>query len=210
MGIIFFDTETTGFQPGQICQLSMIHEENRNFIKAYNYYFKVDKMDEGAQATHGYSIDSLEKLSNNRIFRDSVNELYPILSSNMLCAHNLPFDEKFLSSEFWRCGISFMPSGRTDTMQYFTDILKIPAKSKRHGPYKYPKLSEVAHYFKLDQQAAEKFTKEIFNDSKDSGFHDSMYDTAVMYILVNLQREVEAKQSYYWHDRFCREINITI
>lgn len=204
MGIVYFDTETTSTNPGQICELSIIHEnEQRQVDFAKNYFFKVDSMTEGAQAVHGYSIESLELLSNGLTFKDYYNELLPIFSENILVAHNVAFDEKFISSEFWRCGISFKPIGRTDTMEYFKNILKIPAKYKKYGPYKNPKLSEVLEYFKVNTYAVQKYCNELFGGEMKT-FHDSRFDTTAMYVVVNLQREAVNGETT-WHRKFCLE-----
>lgn len=203
MGTIYFDTETTGFNPGQICELSYILEDSES-VTAGNYFFTVNSMQDGAQDVHGFSIERLQELSGGKTFRDHYEEINRLFSNNTLVAHNLPFDEKFMSSELWRCGISFKPSGRLDTMSYFKDVLKIPAKTRRYGPYKNPKLQEVADYFKVDYDKAKQYCNKLFGDYNTS-FHDSRFDTTIMYIIVNLQREV-LNGGTVWHDTFCKRV----
>lgn len=200
MNIVYLDTETTGFTPGQICELTMIHETDTTTIP-YNYFFKVNEMDKGAQDVHGMSIEQLEKLSNGKVFADYKDEILGILDGATLVAHNLPFDEKFLSSEFWRTGISFKPSGRLDTMEYFKPILRIPSKYRKYGPYKNPKLSELVDYFKINTYEVEKYTRELFK-SEATSYHDSRFDTTAMFVVVNIQREIMSGKRD-WHFRFC-------
>ena len=201
MGIVYFDTETTSFNPGQICELSLIVEDEGIIKLAKNYFFAVDKMDAGAQETHGFSKELLDELSGGHRFQDYKDELLPIFTENTLVAHNLPFDEKFLSSEFWRCGISFKPIGRLDTMTYFRDIMKIPAKYKKYGPYKNPKLSEVVDYLGIKVDVLQRYTDHLFGAS-DTSFHDSRYDTAILNVVTNIWRE-KTNGGCNWHNTFC-------
>ena len=143
----------------------------------------------------------LVKRRYGKVFKDYVDELLPILTSNTLVAHNLPFDEKFLSSEFWRAKISFKPINRLDTMEYFKPILKIPAKTMRYGPYKNPKLSEVIDYFKISKYEIERYTEKLFG-GVTTNYHDSRFDTVAMYVAVNIQRE-NLHGGSTWHMRFC-------
>lgn len=200
MKVVYLDTETTSLNPGQICELSMIVEEDFRFVCARDIYFKVKEMTDGAQAVHGLSIEDLDKLSNGLEFKDYKDELLEILSGATLIAHNLPFDEKFISQEFWRCGVSFTPANRLDSMKYFNPILRLPARSKKYGPYKNPKLCEVMEYFRVSPEKIAKFSAEIFN-KESNGYHDSAFDTTALYIMINVQREV-MNGGEYWYNRF--------
>lgn len=200
MRIVYLDTETTGLNPGQICELSMIVEDDLKFTSAHDIYFKVSEMTEGAQNVHGLSIEDLKILSNGLEFKDHKDELLNILNGATLVAHNLPFDEKFISQEFWRCGISFTPANRLDSMKYFNPILRLPARSKKYGPYKNPKLVEVMEYFRVSPEKIGAFSNEIFN-KKSSGYHDSAFDTTALYIMINVQREI-LNGGNYWYNRF--------
>ena len=55
--VIYLDTETSGFYPGQIGQLAMIKEEN-NEIVAYNYYFDIDSIEDDAAKATIHTINS--------------------------------------------------------------------------------------------------------------------------------------------------------
>ena len=205
MGFLYFDTETTSFNPGQICELSVIVEEEGQVTLAKNYFFTVKSMDEGAQQTHGFSMEQLVELSEGKTFKDFVDELYPLFSKHILIAHNLPFDEKFMSSEFWNCGISFKPVGRMDTMIYFRDVLKIPSppKARRYGPYKNPKLSEVIEGLNIDINKVQQLCNNLFGADEKTQYHDSRLDTTTMYVMVNVQRE-RLNGGDAWAKTFCK------
>lgn len=204
---IYLDTETTSTVPGQIAELSMIVEdEGTSEIEAvHNFFFKVDKMDPGAQKVHGFSVEDLNELSNGKTFKDLHEEILSILQGNRLIAHNEAFDEKFICSELWRCGISFKPENRLCTMQAFTPVVKIPSRYPKHGQYKYPKLVEVTHYFGVDPDKIKEYTHKLFGTNNEN-FHDSRYDTVAMYIVVNIQRELITGGNL-WQSTFCNQYN---
>lgn len=203
MKIVYLDTETTGLNPGQICELSAIVETDLQFTLAKNFYFKVDTMTEGAYKTHGMSIEQLTELSHGETFGDHKDELLDLLSGATLVAHNIPFDEKFISQEFWRCGISFRPLDRLDSMEYFKPVLRLPARSKKYGPFKNPKLSEVIDYYGISHSKIGDFSQSIFGDSKRD-YHDSMFDTTALYVMINVRREI-LNGGNFWYSHFCRE-----
>ena len=190
---IYLDTETTDKVKEKIAELSMIIEEaNTNkFVKAVNYFFTVEKMSEEALSVHHLDQGLLYELSGGAKFSDKAAEIYNILKGNRIIAHNEVFDERFISSELWRCGISFAPGDRFCTMKYFKDVLQIPSKFKKYGKYKNPKLSEVVDFLGIDKDKVISYSERWFNySSKDMQYHDSRFDTAAMYIAVNIYREV--------------------
>lgn len=200
---IYLDTETTDTKPGQIAELTMIVEDSttHDFLGCYNYFFSVDEMTEGAENVHGFSIDALRELSCGQTFKDRLAEIQDILSDACLVAHNEAFDESFISMEFWRCGITYSPKMRVCTMKYFKDLIKIPAKYKRYGPYKNPKLSEVLEYLKIDPKKVEEYSKKLFG-MQGTTFHDSRFDTTAMYVAVNVLRDL-SNNGNTWLSQFC-------
>lgn len=202
MKIVYLDTETTSTIPGQICELSMITEVDFNFVSAKNYFFAVSEMSEGAQGVHGMSLEDTVRLSNGKVFADYKDEILSELEGATLLAHNEPFDERFISSELWRCGISFKPFDRFDTMDYFRNIIKLPARSRRYGPYKNPKLSEVLDYLNINTDKISSYTGQLFGENKTT-FHDSRYDTACLYVMTNVYREKSKNLKGQWQEVFC-------
>lgn len=201
---IYFDTETTDLNPGQILQLSYIVEEDGAILKCGNQFFTVESIAEGAQKTHGFSVDDSVSLSGGKLFKDCYEAILSDFSDARLVAHNLPFDEKFLSSEFWRCGVSFRPADRMCTMQYWKDILKIPSVGKaiKYGPYKSPKVSEVLDALNIDIHKVEAYAKQLFGEA-GAGYHDARMDTTAIFVAVNIQRNLISGDKD-WINVFCK------
>lgn len=184
---IFFDTETTGLSPGNIAQLALIQDTD-GIIEARNYFFKVDYITQGAEELCGRGIDFYKEASGGKEFKDYKDELYSIFNGALLIAHNLKFDENFLCTEFWRQGILFKPESRLCTMEYFKPILKLPGKGQYQ--YKNPKLSELVDYFKIDTEKINVYTKQLFSTDENESFHDARYDTASMFVVFQIYKEM--------------------
>lgn len=200
---VYLDTETTSTTPGQICELTLIVEDysTHNLVDAKNYFFTVNQMDEGAQNVHGFSIPQLAELSGGETFKDRFEEIQKYLENSVIVAHNEAFDEKFLSAEFWRCGVSFAPAGRFCTMNSFKDIIQLPNRYPRYGKYKNPKLSEVLNFLNINEDKVKDYSCKILNYD-GSKFHDSRFDTTAMYVAVNVYRE-KINGGNVWQQMFC-------
>lgn len=184
---IFFDTETTGLSPGQIGQLSMIIEEDTGELSARNYFFQIDYITADAERVCGRGLEFYKEASKGLKFKDYADELFSIFSNSTLIAHNLKFDENFLSAEFWRENLVFKPADRFDTMAYFKEVCKIPDRTGRK--YKNPKLEELVDYFKIDKDKVLEYSKKLFNSSDDVSFHDARFDTTAMFVAFQMYKE---------------------
>ena len=177
--ILFFDTETTGFKPGNICQLSYIILDNED-IKSNNYFFKVPYVEAGAQNIHGLSVEKLIKLSDNMTFKDKIDLLKKDFdNADLLVGHNISFDLNFIISEYRQSGYSFSSRDTFCTMNHFTNICKIP-KYNGYG-YKWPKLEELTNFLNIKNKDITKATEDIFG-CKNIGYHDARFDTAATYL----------------------------
>lgn len=177
--ILFFDTETTGLNPGNICQLSYIIIDG-DCIQANNHFFKVNYVEPGAQRVHGLSVEKLLKLSNNKTFKDNFNQLKTDFdSADLLVGHNISFDLKFVNSEYRQLGHNFRYNNSLCTMKHFTNICKIE-KNGGYG-YKWPKLEELTRFLNIKDKDIIKTTGEIFN-CKGIGYHDARFDTVATYL----------------------------
>lgn len=193
--VVYLDTETTGFKPGQICELSMIVEDNYRFQYAKNYFFSVNYMNKQAEKVHGFSKEMLYDLSGGHGFVDYADEISGILKDCVLVAHNELFDAKFLRVELNRCGLALRNKSKLCTMEHFRDILKLPEQYYNRG-YKNPKLSEVIEFLNIDENRVLELCRNIFY-SPNIGFHDSRFDTTAMYVAVNVQRDIVNGTSYW-------------
>lgn len=189
MSILFFDTETTGFRPGSICQLSYIVLQEEE-VKSKNMYFKVEYVEPGAERVHGLSVKRLINLSNNLGFKDRFEELREDFSkAELLVAHNFNFDLNFIRSEFQRLGHKFTYKKSLCTMHYFTSICKL-AKANGGG-YKWPRLDELVNYLGITNKGILEHTNHIFSAS-GIDYHDARYDTVATYLVYRkgLERDL--------------------
>lgn len=187
---IFFDTETTGLKPGNICQLSAIILDDDNNIQVKNYFFEVEYITRGAEEVCGRGVEFYKEASQGKQFKDYADELFNLFSNALLIAHNIKFDENFLSTEFWRLNKIFKPLDRFDTMTYFKDICKLPGKY--NNTYKNPKLEELVNFLNLDEQKIQKYTNQLFglDGTELTGFHDARYDTTSMFVAFQVYGEM--------------------
>ena len=182
--IIYFDTETTGLKPGQICQLCCIIED-KNGTRGINYYFSVDYMECGASAVTGLTVPILEKLSGGQVFGDRALEIADLFAeADLVIAHNISFDRSFMRCELERAGFAYSPKGELCSMRYFVNKLQIPGRCRA---YKMPSLAELAACMGISGEDADRASVEIFGGSL--GAHDARHDTVKMYMALQKARE---------------------
>jgi len=174
---IFIDTETSGFKPGQICQLTYTITINDKVEAAKNFFLNCDFIDPGAEKIHGFSVERLKTLSNGKCFKDIAGEVADDLKGGIFIAHNVKFDINFVKTEIERAQYPFEIAGQFCTMKYFENIIKL--KGKYYGKYKWPKLEETMHFLNINTES------KSFNDGLqrlygDDGisFHDARFDVA--------------------------------
>ena len=149
-------------------------------IKINNYFFKVDYVEPVAEGVHGLSVKELQKLSNNKGFKDNINLIKRDFdNADLLVGHNISFDLKFITSEYSKSGSNFSYNDILCTMKYFTNICKI-SKSKGSG-YKWPRLEELTSFFNISDQDIMKTTEKLFK-ARGLGYHDARFDTVATYL----------------------------
>ncbi|MBQ9734445.1 MAG: 3'-5' exonuclease [Clostridia bacterium] len=179
--ILYFDTETSGLRPGQICQLSYLLQ-TQNEVTAKNFFFTVDSVEYGAYMVHGFSVDKLRKLSGGKRFADHIDEIEKdFLSSDMLVSHNTAFDFSFMRTEFERLNRQFIINGEFCTMKKSTPVCKLMRSSCAN--YKYPKLAELCDYFGITVDSIKDASNELFG--AHAGYHDARFDTVAVYLSAN-------------------------
>lgn len=174
MKLIVFDTEATGVEQAQICQLSALTIEDGR-MTGENRYFTVDEMGEVAQQMHGLSMEMLETLSGGRRFSDCADELFREFSeADLLVGHNVSADVRYLKQEFTRLGMAFAPKKTFCTMNAFTRITGL--RRRYGGSPKPPKLEELAAHYDLSPDVIARQATEWFGGGVTA--HDARYDAA--------------------------------
>ena len=180
---IFFDAETTDLNPGQICQLSYIIEEN-DCLTARNHFLTVRHVNPAAFRIHGFSVRDLYELSGGQEFADIADQIVEDFSGARLIAHNVDFDREFLQTELSRCGRQIKRSSWFCTMIHFITICKLSHSGKRG--YKYPSLVELIRFNKVTEEEIMQMTAELFNSNASQ--HDARYDTVGLYLAFQKAR----------------------
>lgn len=178
MSAIILDTETNGFYPGQICQISYIIAGEG--LAARNFYFAVEDMNPFAQRVHGLSIDMLRELSGGDTFEKHLHRISEdIAAADYVFAHNFRFDQSYLATEFNRCGCALSIKQKVCTMSRLRRYCAIPG---RNG-LKNPKLSELTGAFGVEHELIMSESARIFGIPA-RGAHDAMYDTTALYLAL--------------------------
>lgn len=159
MRILFFDTETSGLDPqwNVILQLSyqIVDSDSWATLKSVNHYFSWPE--NKARVTYGaIEVNGLtEEFLAGKKLSDRKNALEEFVkdkdSCELLVAHNLEFDKKFIIASCREEGVKFANSGWSksyDTMKRTTNFCQIP-KDWGNG-YKWPKLTELADCLGVD------------------------------------------------------------
>lgn len=180
MKTIIFDTEGNGYRDEQLCQLSYIIKDGAR-LECKNYFFKVNAMNEYAQKVHGLSKLALERMSCGRVFADLSEEIYrDFCEADMIVGHNIKSDIQRLRAEFCRCGLTYAPRKKFCTMTYFNNALHLIGST---GQRKYPKLSELCHYYGIGEEKINDLVRKLFK-TKNTKQHDARYDAAATYLCL--------------------------
>lgn len=159
MRILVFDTETSGLDPqwNVILQLSyqIVDSDSWTTIKTINHYFSWPenkaRVTQEAINVNGLTEEVLanKQLSNRKA---ALEEFVADKDScDLLVAHNLEFDKKFIVASCREEGVKYASSGWSksyDTMKRTASFCQIP-KTWGNG-YKWPKLTELADCLYID------------------------------------------------------------
>ena len=227
MKLLFFDTETTGIKPGNICQLSYITVDTSTkpqTTTGHNFFFTVEDVEPSAEAVHGFSVEKLYELSNGMYFDDLVDEFYnDFREADFVIGHNVSFDIKFLKHELEPMGEIYEPKHIFCTMNYFKDICKL---LRPNGDYKNPKLAELVNFLNItDEEIAEEIELDLYKnkyeffvpplarwkmDTLPKNFEDEQLQTIrnAEEILANPNSTNQDKAGAE-HDKDCAEKNLS-
>lgn len=189
MDIIFFDTETNGFQGSSVLSISAIKvnydEKTNKFSKKgeFNrFYFRNDgeEVNEGAIKVNGLTDEVIAQerrkssLNYPETFKEDMTNFYNFCGdTEHFVAHNIKFDRSF---------IDFPLKNQFDTMLANVNVLKLPGKYE--DSYKWPKLSECAEHYKVPV--------------KENELHGSYYDVLVMFrVFYQMTKHPETKDKVF-------------
>lgn len=159
MRILVFDTETSGLDPqwNVILQLSyqIVDTDSWTTQKTVNHYFAWPE-NKARVTQEAINVNGLtEEVLSSKQLSDRKSALEEFVtdkdSCELLIAHNLEFDKKFIIAACREEGVKFANSGWAqsyDTMKRTTNYCQIP-KDWGNG-YKWPKLTELADCLGVD------------------------------------------------------------
>ena len=194
MRILVFDTETSGLNPqwNVILQLSyqIVDSDSWATKKTVNHYFAWpedrSRVTQEAINVNGLTeevLASKQLSSRKKAFEEFVADKD---SCDLLVAHNLEFDKKFIIASCREEGVKFANSGWAqsyDTMKRMTSYCQIP-KDWGSG-YKWPKLPELAdclgidysHITLHDSSGDVELTKQCFKKIVNQGLYTFPQET---------------------------------
>ena len=179
--VLYFDTETTGLRPGNICQLSYILQRG-SAIKPKNFFFTVDFVEYSAFAVHGFSVPLLRQLSGGKRFTDLADEIEEDFSlADLIVSHNTSFDFSFMRKEFENSNKFFNSEKGFCTMKNSITYCKLSRSN--HRGYKYPKLIELCSFLGIEDREISRFAEQTFD--AECGFHDARFDTSALFLVAN-------------------------
>ncbi len=200
MSIILFDTETTGLQPGSICQLSYILAD-KDKTEGHNYFFSVDYIERAATGIHGFTAEQLYILSDGKTFEEQYHSFRADFEeAEYLVAHNFVFDMLFMMAEYRKAGDVFRYKNKFCTMKHFQPICKF---RNNRGLYKYPRLDELLQYYNIRPADVQTCTEKFYGTTSAAA-HDARYDTAALYCLLKAaSAEPAAKLDFLEFGKYC-------
>lgn len=204
MKVLFFDTETSGLNPqvNVILQLSyqIVSIPNWSIDKTVNHYFpwpeERNRVSSKAIAVNGLTEKylSTQQLSNQKT---ALEEFVKDKDSvQLIVAHNLEFDKKFIIAACKENKVKFAASGWDnvyDTMKRTTDLCRI---EKYYGyGYKYPKLIELADYLHInysdlklhDSSSDVELTKRCFKTLIEIGYYNPKKQETSLTLTLNVE-----------------------
>lgn len=177
--LFVFDTETTGLdeKSDRIIQFSAlklnIKKENVTVVERYNHYFNPGfPVPEKITELTGITQEMVDGKPNDEEAYKIVSEIFG--KGPVVCAHNLPFDEKFVNELYKRHGDEFKPSERFDTLAIARNLFA----KEEVGNHK---LGTLASFLRIDQGIS---------------FHSAYDDTTVCgRLLIKFYRLYKARRA---------------
>src|SRR5260370_1316752 len=132
-GFAVVDLETTGLYPrtDRVVEAAVVHLSADGQITGEFSTLINPGRDVGPTRIHGIRASDVLHAP---AFADAAATLWQLLSGHVLVAHNVPFDARFLESEFNRCGARMPPPPVMCTMQLASYYLA----NQEHGGHHWP------------------------------------------------------------------------
>lgn len=173
MAILIGDTETTGLRPGYIAQLACVKVDNGK-ITAFNSWFKVKEMDDGASKANGLSVPLCEQLSGGLEFYDRLDDIQALYEGvTDFYGYNTRYDRSFIEAEFTRCSLPVPNLAYQDVM--------LTAKARMQVTKGYKLANALAHFGIADEKVLEIAIK-LFGACQS--YHDARFDTVATLLLA--------------------------
>lgn len=180
MKTLILDTESNGMKPEQICQLSYIISEDGD-VRARNFFFSVDCMNEYALKKHHLSKHRLYFLSEGKRFSDLLPRFIDdLMNADIFCGHNVAADLRMLDIELERNGLSLPHHNCFCTMKHYDTAMHLKGKTGQHKP---PRLDELCHYFRLDDQKIMHACNMLYGNKRYLS-HDARFDSTATYLCI--------------------------
>ena len=146
---IVFDTETTGFEPGEghrVVEIGLVElEDHFPTGRTLQFYLNPERdVPIESQRVHGLSA---EFLADKPLFAHVADEFLEFVGDAVLVIHNASFDMKFINAELTRAGRTPLSMART------IDTIEI---AKRKIPGARYSLDELCRRFSIDLTARSK------------------------------------------------------
>ena len=175
MKVLIFDTETSGLDAGYnvILQLSyqIVETSDWRILKEVNHYFAWPENESRVSAeaiqVNGLTKEYLSQLQLSDKFAALSEFVTDKDSADLIVAHNIEFDKKFIIADCNETGVKYAASGWSfcyDTMKQMTSYCAIP---KMYGSgYKWPKLSELAECLNINYSDIDTHNNNINNNNE--------------------------------------------
>ncbi|MEA3466255.1 MAG: 3'-5' exonuclease, partial [Thermodesulfobacteriota bacterium] len=125
MNIVAFDTETTGLSPRQghrIIEIGAVKLVNGQIIDEFHSLINAGiPIARQAQAVHGIN---QAMLHDQPLPEEVFHEFYDFIGQSIMVAHNAPFDQRFLATEFSLFGLR-MPAQFECTLKLSRRLLDL-------------------------------------------------------------------------------------
>lgn len=198
MRYFIFDTETTGFgDTDQVIQLAgVLLDEDFKIISAINNYCEINfPIPREATEVHGITNKMLQEMSEGCTIEDAIYESGFIEDEEDICfiAYNIDFDKRMINQSLRIAGMKEVDFGRSiKSLSEAKGRCNMCAMKTSASIFGYPRWIKLEQMFKSHSRYSiqnvengVKSCNKAFNlPNVDSNFHDALYDSFVLTLLL--------------------------